>query len=449
MYILPGLQSDGSGIGSPQPATLAMPDDVVRQETTIAVHGGGFRPGEEVSLRLRVDKQQEPREFGRVRADGQGNLDQAQVALPEWVISGVHKVQGVGVDSGRRGESVLRVRAKGPWVSMNDHSAKQGSRFGLVAGGFEPREEVAVTLLPREGTNGAPAALGTLRADDVGNTPWTEFLLPVQHEQETLVHAAEGAGADEGAVAEKKPDDWWNQDLLLEGKQSGEKHRETITVVRLKPVVELSPWFGPPGIKVDINAQGFLPHEQVTVTLPTAGRAGPALVLAADEYGNLWGAGPLQVPYESPAGDLRIELAGEESRVPVETKFGVTEPKPWVELSSWSGYPGTGIIFTGGGWAAEEQVVAHLGSAAGPTVGIGKTDSQGWLTGIGPTTVPLVEPDPLADPDEARTVKYTLVGQRSGARASVDFALIVPYFDRPQAPAPAVPPAGPTPTPRR
>ncbi len=432
---------DVPGIAPTTEASLALPSGVVRQEGVIQVTASGFRGGEEVSLRVRVDKG-EPREFARLRADARGSLERSEVALPEWVISGIHHAEAVGLRSGRSGESVLRVRAKGLWVNLDDHSAKQGRRFGLVAGGFEPRERVTVMLLPKEGDAAEPVALGSVAADDVGNAPWTEFLLPVIPEAEP----APATTADEAGEQPAAKPDWWQQDLLLRGEQSGAEIRETITVTRLKPTVELSPWSGPPGTKIDLNVQGFLPHETVQVEYLTESLA--PITLQADEYGNLWGAGPVAVPYDAPAGDLRLRLTGEESRATAETKFGVTAPKPWVELSSWSGYAGTGIFFSGGGWAAEEQVVAHLGSATGPTVGVGTSDGQGWLHGLGPTTVPEVPPDPLAKPTDARKVKYVLVGQRSGARATAEFTLIVPFFERQQQPAPppwAEPRAGPAP----
>ncbi len=433
---------DLPGVAPPSQPSLALPSGVVRQESTILVTAAGFRAGEEISLRARVDKG-EPREVARLRADARGAVDQAEVALPDWVTSGIHRAEAVGLRSGRRGDSVLRVRAKGLWVNMNDHAVQQGRRFGLIAGGFEPRERVVVTLLPREGDAAEPAVLGSMVADDVGNTPWTEFLQPVIPESEPPT----AASGEAGAQPEPKPD-WWQQDLLLRGEQSGAEIRETITITRLKPVVELSPWYGPPGTKIDLNVQGFLPHEAVHVEYLTLNEA--PLTLQADEYGNLWGAGPVAVPYDTPAGDLRLRLTGAESRATAETKFGVTAPKPWVELSSWSGYAGTGIFFSGGGWAAEEEVVAHLGSAAGPTVAVGTSDAQGWLNGLGPTTVPEVPPDPLAKPTDARKVKYVLVGQRSGARAAAEFTLIVPFFERQEQPAPpppwTAPPTEPTPT---
>jgi hypothetical protein len=225
--------------------------------------------------------------------------------------------------------------------------------------------------------------------------------------------------------------------------------------------VELSPWFGPPGAKVDVNAQGFLPGETVDVSYVVGTTRQPAISLAADEYGNLWGAGPVRVPYDTPGGDLLLELFGHQSQLPVESKFGVVDPKPWVELSSWSGYPGTGILFSGGGWAAEEQVVAHLGSAAGPAVAASITDGQGWLHGMGPTIVSYVPPTPTSPApkpnsgaqtpggsprrDASAKVMYVLVGQRSRAQASVEFTVLIPFFERPSEPSPPqpLPPAAP------
>ena len=402
---------------------LSLPGGVVRQQSSIAVGVGGFLPGETVSLQVRLDDKAKPREFGRVTADGQGSSAGVQVTLPEWLTSGVRKVEAIGQRSGRRAEAALKVRAKGVWVNVNDHSAKQGSKFGLVAGGFEPGESVVATLLPRQGSQGQPYELGKLRADEVGNTAWQEFTMPVLHDDPPL------------PPGQAKPD-YWQQDLSLRGERSGLERKETLTVLRLNQVLELSPWFGPVGAKVEINAQGFLPNEKVRVDLLYAKKTEPALTLRADQYGNLWGAGPVEMPPEVKSGEVQVRLSGEESKNSTQAKFAVTGAKPWAELSTWSGYPGTGIYFNGGGWAAGETVVAHLGSANGPVVAEGTTNNEGFLPPIGPTTVPNVPPAPKAKKSDSRPVVYVLVGEKSSAQASVTFSMQVPFFERQPDPPP-------------
>ena len=451
------LSGDVTGIATVGNATLSLPTDVVRQNSTIPVSASGFLPGETVVLRAKVGTAP-TRDFASAKADANGSVARVQVPLPEWLTSGLQRTEAVGKTSGRRAEAVLRVRAKGLWINLKDHSAKQGSKLGMIAGGFQPGESVKVFLLPQEGSKAEPVQIGTLKADEVGNTAWAEFQVPVVPDDEPANAAASvGGAASENQTQAQKPD-WWQQPLALRGAASGLELKEIVTINRLKPTVKnLSPWYGPPGGSLNINAQGFLPNEKVQVEFVLAGKAQPIGTFQADQYGGLWGAGPIKVPYDTPSGDLKVRLTGEQSHLPVETKYGVVAPKPWVELSSWSGYPGTGVIFSGGGWAADERVVAHLGSAAGPVVAEGTADGQGFLHGLGPTTVPEVPPDPLAKPDAPRKVTYTLVGERSRTQASAVFALIIPFFDLPPTPPPAQlgpsgqpltePPAAPSPAP--
>ena len=61
--------------------------------------------------------------------------------------------------------------------------------------------------------------------------------------------------------------------------------------------------------------------------------------LQADEYGNLWGAGPAHVPQTAAKGELQLALVGAESGATSSATFKVLEPKPWLELTSWSGAP--------------------------------------------------------------------------------------------------------------
>jgi hypothetical protein len=126
---------------------------------------------------------------------------------------------------------------------------------------------------------------------------------------------------------------------------------------------------------VQLNARGFAPNEGVSVSLGDAG--GQAGELQADQYGNLWGAGPIRVPQSATAGGLKVNLVGEESVAHVSPEFKVLEAKPWLELTSWWGAPGSPVGFGGGGWIAGERVSFHTGNAGGPTQAESQADDIG------------------------------------------------------------------------
>ena len=49
-------------------------------------------------------------------------------------------------------------------------------------------------------------------------------------------------------------------------------------------------------------------------------------------------------------------MLGVDSGARATFEFKVLDPKPWLELTSWSGAPGAPVGFGGGGWIAGERV---------------------------------------------------------------------------------------------
>ncbi len=372
-------------------AQLVLPAEPVRQDGELSVQAVGFMPGESVIIVARNGDQQDG-EIGRVRADSDGRLSQQKLTLPSWLTSGEHQIVAMGEESGRQAQATLLVRAKGLWAQVDNRAYKPTERLGFIAGGFVPGERVQVYLGRDESGSQPLAIIGT---DRVGNTAWTEVVVPMLEAGQYTLRLV----GSEGEV------------------------RETILIEPFRPSVELSPWSGPPGSTTELNARGFAPGEPVLIYLE--GDTHPALVVQADQWGNFWGAGPLTIPTYRKGSAIGITATGQQSGATVRLEFYLHEVRPWVQLTSYAGVDGTPVSFSGGGLAAGERVTVHMGDRDSPPVASGTTDAQGNFSAIGPVRV-------HGEPEEQ--VTFIVVGDQSGAETRATFkvlALQAPDLSRP------------------
>ena len=266
-------------------------------------------------------------------------------------------------------------------------------------------DQVSVSLQPAAG---AALQIAILSTDQAGNGAWTQIKLPPL-----------AAGT---------------YTMVLRGNANAAELRREVHVTALKPITELSPWAGPAGVPVRLNAKGFAPSEQIHVSV--GGAQDPATV-RADEYGNLWGTEGVRIPQTAAPGSLTLKLTGDESGASSSAEFKVLEPKPWLELTTWSGAPGAPVGFGGGGWIGGERVTIHLGRASNPTQSTGLADDYGWLKGANQVYIPN---DVLGD-----EVVFVAVGEQSKLVAAATFKVVFPFGLRPgrsDAPPPVAPSNG-------
>jgi len=366
---------------------VVLPPTPVIQWETLTFSLQNFRPGETVVLS--VESAGAMKEIGRVEVDGQGKVADARITLPSWLESGKHQMEAAGTSGETKATGTLYIRAKELWINLKDYTLHEASKTGFIAGGFEPGDRIAVYL-----TNGGDSAsqrpLVTVSADEVGNTAWTEVEVPVMP-----------AG---------------KYDLLLKGETTRGELRTAVSVAAPTPELALSPWSGLPGRKVDLNAKGFLPGEQVDVFLGQDRQ--PILNLQADQFGDLWGAGPVTIPIDSQGGQLPIIMRGRMSQSEVTSEFTVIGPDPWMELSSYADFPGTAVTANGGGFASGERLTLHVGSATSPVVAEGVAGDDGSYRGLGPAQVPA---------DAQGQVTFVVVGESSHTETQATFKVLQPF----------------------
>lgn len=390
---------------SPGPGPVALDPNPTQQGGQVRVSGRGFYPLEPISLQIsRQTVEGDLVPLQETRATLGGAISAAYVAVPSDLPSGQHRFEVVGQISGRRVATILWVRSRAPWMTLSTSQTKPREKLGLIVGGFAAGEQIRFSLTPRASSSAtsSPTAASARAApgfavastDQVGNSSWLEVTVP---------RVAPGP-----------------YHLVARGLASGQEITRDLDIGAYQPTVELSPWAGPPGIKLQLNVRGFEPGETVVVFL--GGDAHPAASLVADRYGNLWGAGPVRVPFGTLAGTLNVRLVGQDSGAQTTASFRVLSPRPWLELTQYWGAPGGSVELSGGGWAADERIAIHLGSAQGPTVAHGQADDYGWLHDAGPAIIPL---------DATYSVTFVAVGEASHSQATATFKIVLPFGLRP------------------
>jgi hypothetical protein len=359
------------------------------QSGQVSISGTGFAANEPVAIS--VDEAAGALlPLGSATTSTDGAFAPATFTLPDQLLSGGHPIQAVGQASQRVSTGTLWIRAPQPWLVLDNYDVPQYGDLGLVAGGFQPMDRVAISLAP---TSGDPISLVTFDTDQAGNGVWLQAKVP---------------RAPAGTYT-----------LVLRGQSDTSELRREIHVTPLKPVVELSPWAGPPGLPVQLNVRGFAPGERVEISATGA----TPVSAEADDFGNLWGAGPLRIPQTAETGAITLNLKGDDSGATASAEFKVLPPKPWLELTNWFGAPGAPVGFGGGGWIAGERVTIHMGSALTPSVSETVTDDGGWLKGAAQVYIPL---------DVNDNVMFVAVGEQSHLISAATFTVVFPFGLHPQ-----------------
>jgi hypothetical protein len=373
------------------------------QSGQVRVAGTGFAGGETVVISVVEDTESSSPSLplGTATTGADGAFAPLTLMLPDQLQSGGHSIQAFGETSQLESSGTLWIRAPQPWLVLDSYDIPQYGELGLVAGGFEPMDQIQLSLELAGGAAQAPINLASFNTDQAGNGQWLQVKLP---------------RASAGTYT-----------LVLHGRATSAELKREMQVTPLKPEIELSPWAGPPGLPVQLNVRGFAPSERVEVSLP--GVSDPT-TLQADQDGNVWGGGPVRIPQTAQSGTLTLTLVGDDSGATASIDFKVLPPKPWLELTNWSGAPGAPVGFGGGGWIAGEKVAIHMGSATNPPLEEVTTDDGGWLKGAPQVYIPL---------DVNDNVIFVAQGEQSHLIGAATFTVVFPFGLHPQPlPTPAV-----------
>ena len=210
---------------------LAINPQPAPQSGQVQVSGKGFASGESVTISVARD--------GNTAAGmlvltstvstGDGAFDPVLLTLPDELQSGAHAIDAVGQTSGRHSTGTLWIRAPQPWLVVDSYDVPQYGDLGLVAGGFEPMDQVQFSL--------EPAAGATVHPSD-----W-----PVDD------RSGGERGVDPGQVASARRR-CVHHGVARPGQCGRASARPHVTP--LKPTVELSPGLNRPGVPVQVNEEG-------------------------------------------------------------------------------------------------------------------------------------------------------------------------------------------------
>lgn len=196
--------------------------------------------------------------------------------------------------------------------------------------------------------------------------------------------------------------------VIAVGQTTGTVAFESIWVNSFFPTAGPSSWYIAPGTSITWTGSGFSPNESITVR-----DSGGTTVasFSANSSGAFSGAGSTLVPFSARNSVVAYSLRGATSGANLTFNLAVGDLYPYANPTTWYALPGTGVSFSGSGFAGGETVNLMLGSD--PTIlGSASADGSGSFMTLGPVNLPF-----------GTVANYKLVGAQSGAVALVPITL--------------------------
>jgi hypothetical protein len=258
---------------------------------------------------------------------------------------------------------------------------------GVNATGFDPGARVQILLSGGPGSQ--PVVVATAKADKTGSLN-SQFTIPDDPSQSAPMREVTVQQANSDKVAKA--------DLAS---QAG------------SGTVKLNTKVGAPGSTIGVDAEGFLPGEQVNVYFGRASGV-PAASLQADSAGRISKAS-VRVGV-APQGDSTLVMIGNKSKTTATASFTMLGLYPTAKTSPFAVKAGGAIGISAKGFAPGERVLVHFNQSSGAVPLILQSDQSGSVTG------------------EAFSVPFGLHGQHTliltgeQSRASVSSGfMVLPY----------------------
>ncbi|HEV7963281.1 MAG TPA: hypothetical protein VGP57_12155 [Actinoplanes sp.] len=372
-------------LGSGAPIVTLDPG-IVRPDMPVTILGTGFDPGAKIDLVMTTGtgKKAKTTALGTATGDRYGSF-YTTIKFPSQGPTADTSTRDItaqqrGTKKAAKAQAQLAAGAAGV-AKLSAVVGKPGDTVTLSVSGFSPGEDLAVYW---GRINGTPSAV--LHTDGTGAVSKVPVKVGI---------SAVGTTS-----------------LVIVGQKSGAAASLPFQVLKLYPSIALKPYAVKAMNPVGFTGKGFVPGERVLVRLNAAGGA-PVLALQTDQ-GGAFRSGGFIVPYQL-KGAQRLVFTGELSGATVTSSFTVLPYMPMVRTSTYGGSPGTIISFYGSGFGANEAVHVYAAKgkgAKGQLVAAFRTDATGAARAVGRYTIP---------GDAGDSVLFTLVGQRSGGSATVNF----------------------------
>lgn len=356
---------------------------VVTHNAKVGITGQGFRPGEPLKVALRGEAFGTEREVGRAFANKEGHLENVSFEMPADLPPGRYVAEVTAPKSGRAARASFQLTGGQPGLEPDTYAGRPGTKVRFAGGGFQPGERIHVYF---DSLGADP--LGAVVASPTGTIRLASVPVPLSQEGE---HA-----------------------FVFVGERSQRPVRVPFSVTGLYPYIVVDNYTPLPQTSVGVSGEDFYAGERVRIYLNEVGPA-PAAVVETSDTGatNAEAAVPIPVDLRGPAVVIAV---GEQSGAQATAELTVEEFSPVLELTTYSGAPGTTIAFTGSAFAADETVRVHGGEGQDQReLTSFQTGPNGAFKEAGAFQLPVDTP--------AGKLALTAVGEKSQVPVSVVFAV--------------------------
>jgi hypothetical protein len=287
-------------------------------------------------------------------------------------------------------------------LSFQDVTPNSQTQLLFIASGFRSGEPLVVTI---EGRQRQIYARTTLHADKSGRLRETLRALPARLET--------------GAYQ-----------LIVVGSTSHRRASATFQMHDIPPTVSLETHTETLKQVVNVDGEGFVPGEFVTISLEPSSTSAPVLFTGATGAGAV--RGHLEIPRLRP-GSYTLSVLGGTSQTPASVDFTVPGYSPWVVLDRTTLALGEGVGCIGRGFAPGELVFVYLNA---PAEAISRWAVATVLHMTADFSGQVVVPDTWSPDGVIRgTNVLTFVGQSSQATAQAEFMVQAPGLNAGEPPA--------------
>jgi len=355
---------------------------VVTHDAKVSLTGEGFKPSDALTVTLQGDGLQAERQVARAFASKDGRLENVAFDVPADLPPGRYVVQ-VAAKSGRTAQASFQLTGGQPGLEPDVYAAKPGSQVKFSGGGFQPGERVDVYF---DSLSTDP--LATVEAGQAGTIKMASVPVPLSPEGE---HA-----------------------FVFVGERSRTPVRVPFSVTGLYPWINVDNYTPLPQQAVGVSGEDFFPGERVRIYLNAVAPT-PVAVATATAKGvvDLPAAVPIPVDLR---GEATVIAVGELSGNQATATIAVQDFTPALELTTYSGPPGTTIAFTGSAFAADETIHVYGGRPQDKReLTSFQTGPNGAFKGVGGFQLPLDTP--------AGKLTLTAVGEKSKVPINLVFAV--------------------------
>jgi hypothetical protein len=287
-------------------------------------------------------------------------------------------------------------------LALQDVTPNSQTGFLFIASGFRSGEPLVVTI---EDMQGQIYARTTMQADKSGRLRETLRELP----------ARLGTGAYQ---------------LIVVGSTSHRRASATFQMHDIPPTVSLDTYRATLRQVINVNGEGFIPGELVTISIEPSSTSAPLLRTGSTAAGAV--RAHLDIPMLR-AGSYTLSALGVTSQTPASVGFTVQGFSPWVVLDRTTLAPGEGVRCIGHGFAPGEWVFLYLNA---PAEAISRWAVATVLHMQADLSGQVVVQDTWSPDGVIRgTNVLTFVGQWSQATALAEFLVQAPGLDAGEPPA--------------